>query len=112
MDKLKTAGSVLTEKQSSFDRNYICLKGLSKLANCGRMFFLNTSDALDVYRDGLVIHLSSLLTSKSATNALWIVPAANSLSIETTGKNEAPSPDCTAFLIASRELSSISIFNL
>jgi len=25
-------------------------------------------------------------------NALWIVPAANSLSIETTGKKEAPRP--------------------
>ena len=36
------------------------------------MFFLNTSDALDVYLDGLVINLSSLFTSKSATNALWI----------------------------------------
>jgi hypothetical protein len=43
------------------------------------MFFLNTSDALDEYRDGLVINLSSLLTSKSAMNALWIVPADNSL---------------------------------
>ena len=52
------------------------------------MFFLNTSDALDVYLDGLVINLSSLLTSKSAMNALWIVPADNSLSIETTGKKE------------------------
>ena len=62
--------SVLIEKQFSFDTDYICLKGLSKLANCGRMFFLNTSDALDEYRDGLVINLSSLLTSKSATNAL------------------------------------------
>ena len=57
------------------------------------MFFLNTSDALDEYLDGLVINLSSLLTSKSATNALWIVPADNSLSIETTGKKEAPKPD-------------------
>ena len=57
------------------------------------MFFLNTSDALDVYLDGLVINLSSLFTSKSATNALWIVPADNSLSIETTGKKEAPKPD-------------------
>ena len=36
------------------------------------MFFLNTSDALDVYLDGLVINLSSLFTSKSAMNALWI----------------------------------------
>jgi len=26
-------------------------------------------------------------------NALWIVPAASSLSIETTGKKEAPRPD-------------------
>ena len=93
MDRQKTAGEVLTKRQFSFDRNYICLKGLSKLANCGRMFFLNTSDALDVYLDGLVINLSSLLTSKSATNALWIVPADNSLSIETTGKKEAPNPD-------------------
>ena len=93
MDKLKTVGSVLTKKLFSFDRNYICLKGLSKLANCGRMFFLNTSDALDVYLEGLVINLSSLFTSKSATNALWIVPADNSLSIETTGKKEAPKPD-------------------
>jgi len=90
----------------------MCLKGLSKLENCGRIFFLNSSDALDVYLEGLVICLSSLLTSKSATNALWIVPAASSLSIETTGKNEAPKPDWTAFLIASREFSSISIFNL
>ena len=57
------------------------------------MFFLNTSDALDVYLEGLVINLSSLFTSKSATNALWIVPAYNSLSIETTGKNDAPKPD-------------------
>ena len=93
MDKPKTAGQVLTKKQFSFDRNYICLKGLSKLANCGRMFFLNTSDALDEYLDGLVINLSSLLTSKSEMNALWIVPADNSLSIETTGKKEAPKPD-------------------
>ena len=54
------------------------------------MFFLNSSDALEVYLDGLVINLSSLFTSKSATNALWIVPADNSLSIETTGKKEAP----------------------
>ena len=93
MDKLKTAEWVLTKKQYSFDRYYIYLKGLSKLANCGRMFFLKTSDALDVYLDGLVINLSSLLTSKSAMNALWIVPADNSLSIETTGKKEAPKPD-------------------
>ncbi len=93
MDKLKMARQVLTEKQFSFDRNYICLKGLSRLANCGRMFFLNTSDALDVYLDGLVINFSSLFTSKSATKALWIVPADNSLSIETTGKKEAPKPD-------------------
>ena len=57
------------------------------------MFCLNTSDALDVYLDGLVINLSSLLTSKSAMKALWIVPADNSLSIETTGKKEAPKPD-------------------
>ena len=83
----------LTKKQFSSDLNYNCLNGLSKLANCGRIFFLNTSDALDVYLDGLVINFSSLLTSKSAINALWIVPAANSLSIETTGKNEAPRPD-------------------
>ena len=69
------------------------------------MFFLNTSDALDVYLDGLVINLCSLLPSKSATNALWIVPADNSLSMETTGKKEAPKPDCTAFLIASRAVS-------
>ena len=85
--------SVSTKKRFSFNQNYICFKGLSKLANCGRMFFLNTSDALDVYLDGLVINLSSLFTSKSATNALWIVPADNSLSIETTGKKEAPKPD-------------------
>ena len=93
MDKPKTEESVLTKKQFSFNQNYICLKGLSKLANCGRIFFLNTSDALEVYLDGLVINFSSLLTSKSARNALWIVPAANSLSIVTTGKKEAPSPD-------------------
>ena len=93
MDKPKTEESVLTKKQFSFNQNYICLKGLSKLANCGRIFLLKTSDALDVYLDGLVINLSSLLTSKSATNALWIVPADNSLSIETTGKKEAPKPD-------------------
>ena len=93
MDKPKTAGLVSTKKQFSFDPNYICLKGLSRLANCGRMYFLKTSDALDVYLDGLVINLSSLLTSKSATNALWIVLADNSLSIETTGKKEAPNPD-------------------
>jgi len=49
------------------------------------MFFLNTSDALDVYLEGLVINLSSLFTSKSATKDLWIDPADNSLSIETTG---------------------------
>ena len=55
------------------------------------MFFLNTSDALDVYLDGLVINLSSLFTSKSAINALWIVPAANSLSIATTVKKKLPS---------------------
>ena len=85
--------SVLTKKQFSFDKNHIYLKGLSKLANCGRIFFLKTSDALDVYLEGLVINLSSLLTSKSAMNALWIVPADNSLSIETTGKKEAPKPD-------------------
>ena len=84
---------VSIKKQFSFDQNYICLKGLSKLANCGRMFFLNTSDALDVYLEGLVINLSSLLTSKSATKALCMVPANNSLSIETTGKKEAPKPD-------------------
>ena len=83
----------LTRKQFSFDKNYIFLKGLSKLANCGRIFFLKTSDALDVYLEGLVINFSSLLTYKSATNALWIVPADNSLSIETTGKKEAPNPD-------------------
>jgi len=53
------------------------------------MFFLKTSDALEVYLDGLVINFSSLLTSKSAIKALWIVPAANSLSNETTGKKEA-----------------------
>ena len=61
---------VLTKKQFSSDRIYICLNGLSKLANCGRIFFLKTSEALDVYLEGLVINLSSLLTSKSATNAL------------------------------------------
>jgi len=83
----------LIKKQFSFDKIYSSLNGLSKLANCGRMFFLNTSDALDVYLDGLVINLSSLFTSKSATNALWIVPADNSLSIETTGKKDAPKPD-------------------
>ena len=93
MDKPKTEELVLIKKQFSFDQNYVCLKGLSELANCGRIFFLKTSDALDVYLEGFVINLSSLLTSKSARNALWIVPAANSLSIETTGKNEAPKPD-------------------
>ena len=93
MDKPKTEESVLTKKQFSFDQIYICLKGLSKLANCGRLFFFNTSAALDVYLEGLVINLSSLLTSKSAMNALWIVPAANSLSIDTTGKKDAPKPD-------------------
>ncbi len=93
MDKQKMVGWVLTKKQFSFDQNYTYRKGLSKLANCGRIFCLKTSDALDVYLDGLVINLSSLLTSKSATNALWIVPADNSLSIETTGKKEAPKPD-------------------
>ena len=93
MDKQKTEEQELTKKQFSFDPNYLCLNGLSKLANCGRIFFLKTSDALDVYLEGLVINLSSLLTSKSATNALWIVPADNSLSIETTGKKEAPKPD-------------------
>ena len=93
MDKPKMEESVLIKKQFSFDKCYMCRNGLSKLANCGRIFFLNTSDALEVYLDGLVINLSSLLTSKSARNALWIVPAANSLSIETTGKNEAPRPD-------------------
>ena len=76
------------------------------------MFFLKTSDALDVYLDGLVINLSSLLTSKSATYALCIVPPANSRSIETTGKNDAPSPDWTAFFIASSEFYSISILSL
>ena len=81
------------KKLFSFDQNYIFLKGLSKLANWGRIFFLKTSDALDVYLEGLVINLSSLLTSKSATNALWIVPADKSLSMETTGKKEAPKPD-------------------
>ena len=60
----------LTKKQFSFDQNYICLKGLSTLENCGRIFFLKTSDALDVYLEGFVINLISLLTSKSATNAL------------------------------------------
>ena len=70
MDKPKTEESVLTRKLFSFDHNYICFKGLSKLANCGRIFFLKTSDALDVYLEGLVINLSSLLTSKSATNTL------------------------------------------
>ena len=83
----------LIKKQSSSDQLYICLNGLSKLANCGSIFFLNIWDALEVYLDGLVINLSSLFTSKSAINTLWIVPAANSLSIETTGKNEAPNPD-------------------
>ena len=52
------------------------------------MSFLKASEALDVYLDGFVINLSSLLTSKSATKGLWRVPPANSLSIETTGKNE------------------------
>ena len=83
----------LTKKQFNSDHISVCLNGLFKLANCGRIFFLNTSDALEVYLDGLVINFSSLFTSKSATNALWIVPAANSLSIETTGKKEAPNPD-------------------
>ena len=93
MAKLKMEELGLIKKQFSSDKIYIFLKGLSKLANCGRIFFLNTSDALEVYLDGLVINLSSLLTSKSATNALWIVPANNSLSIETTGKKDAPKPD-------------------
>ena len=93
MDKPKMEELVLTKKQFSSDQIYNCLNGLSKLANCGRIFFLNTSEALDVYLEGLVINLSSRLTSKSAINALWIVPAANSLSIETTGKKEAPKPD-------------------
>ncbi len=93
MDKLKMEESVSIKKQFSSNQNHICLKGLSKLAYCGRIFFLKTSDALDVYLDGLVINLSSLLTSKSATNALCIVPDDNSLSIETTGKKEAPKPD-------------------
>ena len=69
MDKPKMEALGLIKKQFSFDQNYICLKGLSKLANCGRIFFLKTSDALDVYLEGLVINLSSLLTSKSAINA-------------------------------------------
>ena len=93
MVKLKMEALELIKRQFSFKKNYIFLNGLSKLANCGKMFFLKTSDALDVYLDGLEINLSSLLTSKSATNALWIVPADNSLSIETTGKKEAPKPD-------------------
>ena len=93
MDKPKMEELALIKKRFSFDLYYICLKGLSKLENCGRLFFLNSSDALDVYLEGLVISLSSLLTSKSAINALWIVPADNSLSIETTGKKEAPNPD-------------------
>ena len=93
MDKPKMDELVLIRKRFSSDQIYICLNGLSKLANCGRIFFLKTSDALDVYLEGLVINLSSLLTSKSEINALWIVPADNSLSIETTGKKEAPNPD-------------------
>ena len=52
----------LIKRQFNSDQIYICLKGLSKLANCGRIFFLKTSDALDVYLEGLVINLSSLLT--------------------------------------------------
>ena len=70
MDKPKTGELESIKKQFSFDQNYICLKGLSKLANCGRIFFLNTSDALDVYLEGFVISFSSLVTSKSAMNAL------------------------------------------
>ena len=93
MDKLKMEVLELIKRQFSSDLIYICLKGLSKLANWGSIFFLNTSDALEVYLEGLVINFSSLLTSKSATNALCIVPAANSLSIETTGTNDAPRPD-------------------
>ena len=93
MVKQKMEEWELIKKQFSSDQIYNCLKGLSKLANCGRIFFLNTSEAREVYLDGLVINFSSLLTSKSATNALWIVPAANSLSIETTGKKDAPRPD-------------------
>jgi hypothetical protein len=58
------------KKLFSSDQIYKFLNGLSKLANCGRMFFLNTSDALEVYLDGLVINLSSLLTSKSVINTL------------------------------------------
>ena len=84
MVKQKTAVSVLIRKQFSSSPIYIHLNGLSRLANLGRIFFLNTSDALEVYLDGLVINLSSLLTSKSATNALWIVQAESSLSIEKT----------------------------
>ena len=93
MDRLKMEEWELIKRQSSSDKFYIFLKGLSKLANCGNIFCLKTSEALEVYLDGLVINFSSLLTSKSAINALWIVPAANSLSIATTGKNEAPRPD-------------------
>ena len=93
MDKPKMEEWELIKKQFSSNQINICLNGLSKLANCGKTFFLNTSDAREVYLDGLVINFSSLLTSKSATNALCIVPAANSLSIETTGKKEAPKPD-------------------
>ena len=92
MDKPKMEELELIKKQSSSNQFYIFLNGLSKLANCGRIFFLNTSEALEVYLDGLVISFSSLLTSKSAINTLWSVPADNSLSIETTGKNEAPKP--------------------
>ena len=72
---------------------FICLKGLSKLANCGKIFFLKASDALEVYLEGFVINFSSLLTSKSAIRGLWIDPPESSRSIETTGKKDAPSPD-------------------
>ena len=57
------------------------------------MSFLNASEALDVYLDGLVISLSSLFTPKSVIRGLWIVPEANSLSMDTTGRKAAPRPD-------------------
>ena len=57
--------------------------------------------------------LGSVVEDSSATGPVTVQSAglqeAISLSIDTTGSIAAPNPDCTAFLIASRELSSISI---
>ena len=57
------------------------------------MSLLNASEALEVYLDGLVISFSSLLTPKSVIEGLWMVPEANSLSMDTTGRKAAPRPD-------------------